>query len=87
MIIFLLSDVILCLWKYAYYLYFVFYLFMIPSPIPPFLFVSPLYDWKSMEKDGFSWWVKRIKRALNLYDEFRIDHFRGFAGFWAIPAG
>ncbi|XP_078429627.1 disproportionating enzyme [Wolffia australiana] len=50
------------------------------------LWGSPLYDWKAMERDGFSWWVKRIKRALNLYDEFRIDHFRGFAGFWAIPS-
>lgn len=50
-------------------------------------FESPLYDWKAMEKDGFSWWIRRIKRAQNLYDEFRIDHFRGFAGFWAVPSG
>ena len=40
-----------------------------------------------MEADGFAWWVKRIKRALDLYDEFRIDHFRGLAGFWAVPSG
>lgn len=40
-----------------------------------------------MEADGFSWWIKRIKRALDLYDEFRIDHFRGLAGFWAVPSG
>lgn len=40
-----------------------------------------------MEKDGFSWWIKRIRRAQNLYDVFRIDHFRGFAGFWAVPSG
>ncbi|MQM20390.1 hypothetical protein Taro_053408 [Colocasia esculenta] len=52
----------------------------------PKQYLSPLYDWKAMEKDGFSWWIRRIKRALNLYDEFRIDHFRGFAGFWAVPA-
>ncbi|XP_068637582.1 4-alpha-glucanotransferase, chloroplastic/amyloplastic [Aristolochia californica] len=50
------------------------------------LWDSPLYNWKAMEKDGFSWWIHRIKRALNLYDEFRIDHFRGLAGFWAVPA-
>lgn len=50
-------------------------------------FCSPLYDWKAMEADGFSWWIKRIKRALDLYDEFRIDHFRGLAGFWAVPSG
>jgi hypothetical protein len=53
----------------------------------PFLLYSPLYDWKTMEADGFTWWVKRIKRALDLYDEFRIDHFRGLAGFWAVPSG
>lgn len=40
-----------------------------------------------MEKDGFSWWIRRIQRAQDLYDEFRIDHFRGFAGFWAVPSG
>ncbi|WRX10986.1 Glycoside hydrolase [Theobroma cacao] len=50
------------------------------------LWGSPLYDWKAMEKDGFSWWIRRIRRAQNLYDEFRIDHFRGFAGFWAVPS-
>lgn len=40
-----------------------------------------------MEKDGYSWWIQRIRRAQNLFDEFRIDHFRGFAGFWAVPSG
>lgn len=40
-----------------------------------------------MEKDGFSWWVRRIRRAQDLFDDFRIDHFRGFAGFWAVPSG
>ncbi|CAN6679539.1 unnamed protein product [Malus baccata var. baccata] len=50
------------------------------------LWDSPLYDWKSMEKEGFSWWIRRIRRAQNIYDEFRIDHFRGLAGFWAVPS-
>lgn len=50
------------------------------------LWGSPLYDWKAMEKDGFLWWIRRIRRAQNLYDAFRIDHFRGFAGFWAVPS-
>ncbi|KAK9165683.1 hypothetical protein Scep_000874 [Stephania cephalantha] len=50
------------------------------------LWGSPLYDWRAMENNGFSWWIQRIKRAYNLYDEFRIDHFRGFAGFWAVPS-
>ncbi|XP_077224960.1 disproportionating enzyme isoform X2 [Tasmannia lanceolata] len=50
------------------------------------LWDSPLYNWKTMEGDGFAWWIQRIKRALNLYNEFRIDHFRGLAGFWAVPS-
>lgn len=40
-----------------------------------------------MESDQYSWWVNRIRRAQDLYDECRIDHFRGFAGFWAVPSG
>lgn len=50
------------------------------------LWGSPLYDWKSMEREGFSWWVQRMKRAFDLFDEFRIDHFRGLSGYWAVPA-
>ncbi|XP_060184030.1 4-alpha-glucanotransferase, chloroplastic/amyloplastic [Lycium barbarum] len=66
---------------------------LIVSGVPPDAFSetgqlwgSPLYDWKAMEKDEFSWWVRRIRRATDLFDEFRIDHFRGFAGFWAVPS-
>ncbi|XP_044470273.1 4-alpha-glucanotransferase, chloroplastic/amyloplastic isoform X2 [Mangifera indica] len=66
---------------------------LLVSGVPPDAFSetgqlwdSPLYDWNSMEKDGFSWWIRRLQRAQDLYDEFRIDHFRGFAGFWAVPA-
>lgn len=66
---------------------------LLVSGVPPDLFSetgqlwgSPLYDWKTMEKDGFSWWIRRVRRACNLFDEFRIDHFRGFAGFWAVPS-
>jgi len=40
-----------------------------------------------MEENGHPWWIQRIKYALDLYDEFRIDHFRGFAGYWAVPSG
>lgn len=47
---------------------------------------NPLYRWELMEKDGFSWWIKRIKRAFELYDILRIDHFRGFASYYSIPA-
>jgi 4-alpha-glucanotransferase len=51
------------------------------------LWGSPLYNWKAMEKDNYAWWAQRMKRAFNLYDEFRIDHFRGLAGYWSIDAG
>ncbi|XP_054821243.1 4-alpha-glucanotransferase, chloroplastic/amyloplastic isoform X2 [Prosopis cineraria] len=50
------------------------------------LWGSPLYDWNAMEKDGYSWWIRRIRCAQSVYDEFRIDHFRGFSGFWAVPS-
>ncbi len=48
---------------------------------------NPIYDWAKMEKDGYKWWIKRIEAALKLYDTVRIDHFRGMASYWAIPAG
>lgn len=47
---------------------------------------NPLYDWKAMEKDGFSWWIERIKSLLTLVDIVRIDHFRGFEAYWEISA-
>lgn len=47
---------------------------------------NPLYDWKAMHKDGYAWWIERVKRQLALADVVRIDHFRGFAGYWEIPA-
>lgn len=50
------------------------------------LWGSPLYNWRAMEDNGYAWWIQRIKRALDLYDEFRIDHFRGLAGYWAVPS-
>mmetsp|Transcript_7732 Transcript_7732/g.15546 ORF Transcript_7732/g.15546 Transcript_7732/m.15546 type:complete len:588 (-) Transcript_7732:630-2393(-) len=50
------------------------------------LWGSPLYDWKANEAEGYSWWIQRMKRAMELYDETRIDHFRAFAGYWAVEA-
>lgn len=47
---------------------------------------NPVYDWEAMEATGFSWWVKRMARALELFDIVRVDHFRGFAATWEIPA-
>ena len=40
-----------------------------------------------MEKTDYSWWVDRIRQSLNLYDVLRIDHFKGFESYWAIPYG
>ena len=51
------------------------------------LWGNPLYDWDAMAKDGFAWWVRRIKHMCSIYDVVRIDHFRGFAGYYAIPYG
>ncbi len=47
---------------------------------------NPLYRWDRMEQDGFAWWVQRVRATLKLVDIVRIDHFRGFAAYWEIPA-
>ncbi|MEK0416591.1 MAG: 4-alpha-glucanotransferase MalQ [Pseudomonadota bacterium] len=47
---------------------------------------NPLYRWDRMAAENFAWWTARVKRALHQADVFRIDHFRGFAGYWEIPA-
>ena len=51
------------------------------------LWGNPLYDWETMKEDGYSWWTNRLKKALSMYDIVRIDHFRGFDRFYAVPAG
>ncbi len=47
---------------------------------------NPLYRWDAMEKDGYDWWIKRIRHQLSLCDLLRIDHFRGLEAYWEIPA-
>jgi 4-alpha-glucanotransferase len=47
---------------------------------------NPIYRWDVLEERGFDWWVDRMRRAHVLYDIIRLDHFRGFEAFWAIPA-
>ncbi len=47
---------------------------------------NPLYRWSEHAKDGYAWWVERVRRIFELVDIVRIDHFRGFAGYWEIPA-
>ncbi|MBR5134652.1 MAG: 4-alpha-glucanotransferase, partial [Clostridia bacterium] len=50
------------------------------------LWGNPLYDWDAMKKSSYAWWIDRVKMALDLYDMVRIDHFRAFASYWAVPA-
>lgn len=47
---------------------------------------NPLYDWKALKQSGYHWWIERFRWNLRLFDLVRIDHFRGFAAYWAIPA-
>ena len=51
------------------------------------LWGNPLYDYDEMKKDGFGWWIRRIEGVGKLYDVIRIDHFRGFESYWAVPYG
>ena len=51
------------------------------------LWGNPLYNWPYHKQTGYAWWVKRVRHALGIYDLLRIDHFRGFDTYWAIPAG
>ena len=50
------------------------------------LWGNPLYRWEKMQANGFKWWIRRIKATLQLVDIIRIDHFRGFAAYWEVPA-
>lgn len=49
------------------------------------LWGNPLYRWADMKKDGYTWWIQRIRACYELYDVVRIDHFRGFDEYYAIP--
>lgn len=51
------------------------------------LWGNPIYNWEKMEQDGFAWWCRRMGRSFRMYDIVRIDHFRGFAGYYNIPYG
>lgn len=51
------------------------------------LWGNPLYDWDAMAQDGYGWWIRRIDGARKLYDCIRMDHFRGFDEYWAVPYG
>jgi len=48
---------------------------------------NPLYDWPALRRSGYRWWIERFRRTFELFDAARIDHFRGFVAYWAIPEG
>lgn len=50
------------------------------------LWGSPVYRWKEMQKTHFEWWTDRIRHGLKLFDNLRLDHFRGFVAYWRVPA-
>ena len=51
------------------------------------LWGNPLYRWDEMRRDGYSWWLRRLAAAGKWYDTVRLDHFRGFESYWAVPYG
>jgi len=51
------------------------------------LWGNPLYDWAAHAASGYAWWIDRVRASLRLADLVRIDHFRGFESYWAVPAG
>lgn len=51
------------------------------------LWGNPLYAWQTMQEDDFSWWMDRLRLNFDLYDVIRLDHFRGFESYYAIPGG
>jgi 4-alpha-glucanotransferase len=51
------------------------------------LWGNPLYDWAALRATGYRWWIERFRRAFELVDVTRVDHFRGFVAYWEVPAG
>ena len=51
------------------------------------LWGNPLYDWPAVRRRGYRWWTERLRRTFDLFDVARIDHFRGFVAYWAVPKG
>ncbi len=66
---------------------------LVVAGVPPDYFSStgqrwgnPLYRWDALAATGYAWWIARVRKALELYDYIRLDHFRGFQAYWEIPA-
>ncbi len=51
------------------------------------LWGNPLYRWDVHQKEGYAWWISRLRKCFELYDIVRVDHFRGFASYYSIPFG
>lgn len=51
------------------------------------LWGNPVYDWEELQKTNFKWWIRRLEAILEYVDIIRIDHFRGFQAYWAVPQG
>jgi 4-alpha-glucanotransferase len=51
------------------------------------LWGNPTYRWAEVRRQGYRWWIERFRRALQLFDAIRLDHFRGYVSYWAVPHG
>ncbi len=51
------------------------------------LWGNPLYDWGALARDGYRWWLDRLRAAAELFDAVRFDHFRGLSSYWRVPYG
>ena len=51
------------------------------------LWGNPLYNWEALQQTGYDWWIRRLAAAAKMFDVVRLDHFRGFESYWAVPAG
>jgi 4-alpha-glucanotransferase len=51
------------------------------------LWGNPIYDWPALRRRGYRWWTARLRRTMELFDVARVDHFRGFVAYWAVPKG
>jgi 4-alpha-glucanotransferase len=67
---------------------------LVVSGVPPDYFSkdgqlwnNPIYNWDTLKKSGYDWWVKRIGHNFKIFDWIRLDHFRGFFDYWEVPAG
>jgi 4-alpha-glucanotransferase len=51
------------------------------------LWGMPVFKWEVLKETGYTWWIERLKKNVELFDLVRLDHFRAFAGYWDVPAG